>query len=179
MKPQEFADIHAYELARHGGRAAPRNPENFQTRYASECDEARQLFDDLVAGRECVEWGDMYFQRVFRPIDLGKFVVGRARPHLFAQLSLEETRKYSDPEKVTNRQRVIQVFPETAETLPTESGWSYAHPSGANPYKIGGFIGGKISLRDSRRRATPTSLANLKEFKDTLGYAIEAAIRES
>lgn len=179
MKPQDFADVHAFEIARHEGRPAPRNPENFQTRYAQECDEARQAFDDLVADREFVEQKGHYFRRIFRPIDLGKFVVGKARPHIFAQLSLEETRKNGNPGFVTNRQRNIQFFPETAETQPTESDWSYLLPPGANAYALGGFIGGAASLYDSRHRAIPGSVALLNEFKDSLGHVIVAAAQES
>jgi hypothetical protein len=176
LKPQDFADVYAFELARYEGRPAPRNPENFQTRYAQECDEARQTFDDFVAGREYVENSGYYFRRIFQPVDLGKFVVGRVRPRLFAQLSVEETRDTGKPEKATNRQRVIQFFPETADEMQlTEGGWSYLRPSGANPYALGKFIGSAVSLYDSRRRAIPSSVAILNEFKDTLSQVMEAA----
>lgn len=180
MKPQDFADVHAFELAHYEGRSAPRNPENFQTRYAQECDTARRTFDDFVSGRQCVEIDGYHFERIFQPVDLGKFVVGRARPHLFAQLSIEEVREAGDPERAYNRQRIIQIFPETAEDMrPAEGGWSFLRPSGSNPYALGGFIGSAVTLYDKRRRAIPGSVAILNEFKDTLGYVIEAAASES
>ena len=179
LKPQDFADVHTFELSRHEGRPAPRNPENFQARYAQECDAARRDFDELAASREHVEINGYHFRRIFQPIDLGRFVVGRARPHLFAQLSMEEVRAYDDPEKATNRQRIIQFFPETAEEMQlTENDWSFLWPRGANAYALGGFVGSAVSLYDSRRRAIPGSVAILNEFKDTLGHVIEIAAFE-
>lgn len=176
MKPQDFADVLAFEQARYEGRRTPRRPSNFQVAYARECDEARQTFDDFVADREYVERDAYYFRRIFRPIDLGKFAVGVTRPHLFAQLSLQERRSDRNPEKVTERQRIIEIFPEGIEMQSTNGDWSYAQPSGANNYALGGFIAGKASLADRRRRAIPSSVAALNEFRDTLGHVMEAAI---
>lgn len=179
MKPQDFADVHAFEIARHAGRPAPRNPNNFQTRYAQECDEARQAFDALVEGRDYIELPYLHSQRIFRPVDLGKVVVGTARPHLFAQLSVEETRKYKPPHQVTDRQRIIEFFPDTVELTETTSDWSFFKPRGANRYALGKFIGGAVTLYDSRRRAIPGSVAILREFQDTLGHVAEAIEREA